>query len=145
MSLESVVTSLKSSFGNLLLPAKDLIEIIAGIGRELESNSAKLTVLNATVGTLAAGAITGAGKVVLKSTNATPGTQTTRTAALMIADVGIGKRVVNYMLRITNTGANTFTLGAGDSVTLTGTMTILTNTFRDFTVTITSIGVVTYS
>ena len=98
---------------------------------------AKLTEINVTAGTLAAGNITGAGFVSLVSINATPGTQTTRTATQMFADqnLPVGS---SYTLRITNTGAGTLTLGAGAGVTLTGTMTVPVNTTRDFIVTFNS-------
>jgi predicted RecA/RadA family phage recombinase len=85
--------------------------------------------------TFAAGQLTGASFVNLKSTNAAPGTQTTRTATQMYADTPGAAAGMSYMLRITNTGAGTLTLAAGTGVTLTGTMTIATNTFRDFVVT----------
>lgn len=101
-------------------------------------SAAKFVSINVTVGTLSLGDITGAAFVNLTSTNATPGTQTTRTATLMASDIGGVAAGYSYMLRITNTGANTFTLGAGSNVTLTGTMTVLTNTYRDFIVTFTS-------
>lgn len=114
--------------------------------------SSKLTLLNvAGPATLSAGDITGANDVVLKSSNAAPGTQTTRTATQMSGDHG--GSLAPYRLRITNIGAGTFTLAAGSGVTLTGTMTIATNTWRDFVVTfasasaltIESVGVGTYS
>ena len=98
---------------------------------------AKFTTQSATAGTLAAGAITGAQFVCLTNTNATPGAQTVRTAAQMIADTPNGLPGLSYMLRITNSGAGTLTLTAdgGATVTLTGTMTVATNTWRDFVVT----------
>jgi hypothetical protein len=99
---------------------------------------AKFTTINVTVGTLAVGDITGAAFVNLTSTNATPGTQTTRTATQMFADTPNARVGDVYMLRITNTGAGVFTLGAGTGVTLTGTMTIAQNVFSEFTVTFTS-------
>lgn len=114
----------------------------------------KFTSINVTMGTMSAGWITGADYVSLMSTNATPGTQTTRTAAQLIADHGTGILQAVYTLRITNTAAGTFTLGAGANVTSTGTMTIAGSTWRDFivtlngsagTATIQSIGTGTYS
>lgn len=95
-------------------------------------NAVIAAVLNATVGTLPAGAITGAEQVYLTSTNAVPGTQTTRTAAQMLADIPGASVGFSWTVRIINTGAGTFTLGADASVTLTGTATIAQNTWRDF-------------
>lgn len=99
-----------------------------------------LNTLNATVGTLAAGKVTGAQDVTLLSSNATPGAQTVRTAAQMFADTPNAFVGFSWALRITNTGAGTLTLtaDAGPTVTLTGTMTVLQNTFRDFVCTFTS-------
>lgn len=99
----------------------------------------KFVTINVTVGTLAIGNITGAANVALTSTNAAPGTQTTRTATQMFADAGNVQPGDSYVLRITNTGAGLFTLAAGAGVTLgTGTYTVPTNTYRDFTVTFTT-------
>lgn len=116
----------------------------------------KVSTINVTAGTLAAGNITGGDFVVLITTNATPGTQTTRTALQMYGDDPTAAIPGGYVLRICNSGAGTLTLGAGAGVTLTGTMTVATATFRDFavvyggtpgapTVTITNIGLGTYS
>jgi len=98
----------------------------------------QLTTLNATTGTLPAGAITGANQVFLSSTNATPGAQTTRTAAQMLADIPNGAVGMNWRTRIINTGAGTFTLTADASVTLTGHSAILTNTWVDYVCVFTS-------
>jgi len=115
---------------------------------------AKLSTLNATTGDLPAGAITGADRVTLVSSNATPGAQACRSAAAMIADASVTPPYA-YNLRIVNTGAGTFTLAAdgGATVTLSGTATVLQNTWRDFivsfptgsTCTITTVGTGTYS
>ncbi len=94
--------------------------------------AAKSSSINVTVGTLAAGNITGADRVFLTSTNATPGAQTTRTAAQMFADTPNAKIGQTWSLRIINTGAGTFTLTADASVTLTGHAAILTNTWVDY-------------
>ena len=95
---------------------------------------AQSTTLNATTGILPAGAITGANQVFLTSTNATPGAQTTRTAAQMLADIPNGAVGMTWTVRIINTGAGTFTLTADASVTLGGTAhaAILQNTWVDY-------------
>ena len=100
---------------------------------------AKFTSINVTVGTLAAGVITGAAVVTVLSTNATPGNQTTRTATQMFADTGNVQPGDSYFLQICNSGAGTLTLLAGAGVTLgSGTYTVPTNTSRTFLVTYTS-------
>lgn len=124
---------------------------IAGATRYTNALAAniKVTALNQTTGSIPANIITGADEVYCTSTNATPGAQLVRSAANMMADSGmpVGSK---QMLRISNTGAGTLTLttDAGATVTLVGTMTIATNTFRDFilefltatTATITAVG-----
>lgn len=109
-----------------------------------------------TTAALAAGVITGGSMVTVVSAATTPGTQTTRTAAQMYADDPLAYPGMSYRLRICQGGANTLTLGAGTDVTLVGTMTVATNTYRDFSVvisgtaaaplyTITSIGLGTHT
>lgn len=117
-------------------------------------NAQYSTPLNATTGSLPAGAITGAKSVVLLSSNAVPGAQLVRTAAQMLTDIPGAAAGLTWMLRIINTGAGVFTLTAdgGATVTLAGTMTVAQNTFRDFvcvlntatTATITDAGKGTY-
>ena len=96
--------------------------------------AAKFTSLNATTGTLAAGAITGANQVFLTSTNATPGAQTVRTAAQMFADTPGAFVGQTWTLRIANSGAGTFTLtaDAGPTVTITGHAAVVTDTWVDY-------------
>ena len=111
-----------------------------GNSREDSLPAAKYTSINVTTGTLAAGNITGADRVFLVSTNATPGAQTTRTATQMFADTPNAKIGQTWTVRIQNTGAGTFTLTADASVTLGGTAhaAILTSTWVDFVCTFTS-------
>ena len=112
--------------------------------------------INVTAGTLSAGDITGSTFVTLISSNAAPGTQTTRTSAQMYADDPTSSPIRSYMLRVCNSGAGTFTLAGGSGVTVTGTATVATATFRDFNVTysgtydaplmtVTNIGLGTYT
>ena len=111
-----------------------------GNSREDSLPVAKFATINVTTGTLAAGNITGADRVFLVSTNATPGAQTTRTATQMFADTPNAKIGQTWAVRIQNTGAGTFTLTADASVTLGGTAhaAILTSTWVDFVCTFTS-------
>lgn len=137
------------------MPSLDLETLQNIAAANTARGQSKLSTLNATVGTLPAGAITGTANVVLVSSNATPGTQTLRSAAAMLADIGVQAPFV-YNLRIVNTGAGTLTLAADTGATVTlgaGTYTVPTNTFRDFivsfptatTATVTTVGVGTWS
>lgn len=78
--------------------------------------------------------------VCYDNTGTTPGTLTTRTAALMYTDTPGASPDLTYLLLIRNSAgaANTATIAAGTGVTLTGTMTIAQNVTRLFVVTFTS-------
>lgn len=92
-----------------------------------------------TTTTFAAGQLTGAYFVVYNNTQGTPGSIITRTAAEMFIDDPFARVGGTYHLRvINNQGTGVLTITAGSNVTLTGTMTIATNTYRDFIVTYTS-------
>lgn len=93
--------------------------------------------------TLSTGDMTGAAFVSLLSTNNSPGSLTTKTGTQLVADHG-GGASGSYTVRITNAGSGTLTLLAGSGVTFgSGTYTVLTNTYRDFLVTINSASAVT--
>lgn len=92
-----------------------------------------------TTTTFAAGQLTGASFVVYNNTQGTPGSIATRTAAQMFTDDPYARVGGTYRLRvINNQGTGTLTITAGSNVTLTGTMTIAINTYRDFIVTYTT-------
>lgn len=84
--------------------------------------------------TATAGQLTGSSICIMTNTGATPGTYTTRTAALMIADWG-GWGTCNAWIIIlaNNQGTGVLTLGAGASVTVGGTATVAINSARLFT------------
>jgi hypothetical protein len=111
---------------------------------QLDVPNAKFTTRALSSSTANAGDLTGGRWVTLTNTGATPGTLTTRTGAQMIAD-GFYSIGDSYMLRIVNgQGTGVLTLAAGDgNVTLTGTMTMAINTFRDFVVTVTGTNTLT--
>lgn len=140
---------------NLPVAGVDTVELLQGqfavqaavkdLALAVGINGTHTTIQNNAVAgpaTLAQGLITGSLDVYLLSTVTTPGTLTTRTAAQLFADQG-AVAGASYALRIVNTGTSTFTLGAGTGVTLTGTMTVLTNAWRDFVVTFVSATAVT--
>lgn len=100
----------------------------------------QFTTISSGNGTLAAGALEGAGFTVLATSGATA--FTTRTAAQMITQAGlvVGQ---SYVARVYNTNGGTLTLTAGSGVTITGTATIATAVFRDYGVTVTAAGAIT--
>lgn len=102
------------------------------------NEAAQFSTAALSVGTLAVGAITGANFVVLQNTGATPGAQTVRTAAQMLADFPNGHVGMSYQLRIVNAqagGSLTLTADAGATVTITGHAIVAANTFVDYVVT----------
>lgn len=98
--------------------------------------NAKYVTSSVTVGTMTAGLITGARKTNWTQTGATPGAQTTRTAAQMLADTPNGKVGSTWIARIANTGVGVLTVTADASVTLTGTATVAQNTWSEYLLTI---------
>lgn len=100
--------------------------------------------LNATGGatTAAAGDLTGAAYVCAAYSAVGAANLATRTAAQMIADGGL-KVGDSFVLEITNTSGGTTTLTAGTGVTLTGTMTMATNSTRRFNVKVTGAAAIT--
>lgn len=92
-----------------------------------------------TTTTFTAGQLTGGAFVVYNNTQGTPGSIATRTATQMAIDDPYYRLGGAYRLRIINNqGTGTLTVTAGTGVTLTGTMTIAINSYRDFAVTYTS-------
>jgi hypothetical protein len=88
--------------------------------------------------TVAAGILTGARNVYWVNTTAGAVTVNTRTATEMFADIPGCHIGFNWTVRIVSDGDNTVTLGAGTNVTLTGTATHATNTWKDWCCTFTS-------
>lgn len=132
--------------------SKDGINFLTELAPPLPS--AKYT-KNTTSGvtTAAAGDLTGASFVCAEYSAVGAAALTTRTATQMFADMPYVQVGDSYMLLITNTSGGTTTLTAGTGVTLTGTMTMATNTTRLYNVkfvsgtavTIQSVGVGTIS
>lgn len=123
------------------------ITVVDANGSEKVSNTsspamqvAQYSTMNATTGTLAANKASGAQFTALLSSNATPGSQAMRTPAQILADTTGLAVLGSYILRVINTGAGVFTLAtdAGTGFTMSGTMTVAQNTFRDFCVVINS-------
>jgi hypothetical protein len=107
---------------------------------QLPVRGAKYT-KNTTAGatTAAAGDLTGIGVAYVQAEFSAVGAANlaTRTATQMVAD-GALQVGDSYVLEITNTSGGTTTLTAGTGVTLTGTMTMATNTTRRFNVLVTA-------
>lgn len=94
--------------------------------------------------TAAAGDLTGALIVRAEYSAVGAANLTTRTAAQMIADAGNVQTNDSYALRIINTSGGTTTLVAGSGVTITGTATMATNTWREYNVTFTGASTMTF-
>ena len=138
-SAKNIVLDLANFDASLwaFIPALDpKIITFRGVNRPMPGY--QFTSVSVTVGTLAADLITGAQVVRLLNTNNTPGNQTVRTAAQMIADMVNCLPGDTYMLEIANTGTGTLTLLTATGVTLSGTMTVAQNTMRTFKVTVDS-------
>lgn len=98
----------------------------------------KYVATTAGTSTLAAGDMTGAQNVFLAASGGTTPSLTTRTATQLYGDVPNASVGSSYFFRIINTNSGTLTLVMDASVTATGTLTVATNTTRDFVVTFTS-------
>jgi hypothetical protein len=118
---------------------------LAGISQLLSLIGSIATTLNQTVGTIPANILTGALSVYCVTSNATPGNQTTRTAAQLFADVSAQFGIpltdpglaggLTYDLTIANSGAGTLTLLGGTGVTISGaSATVAQNTSKTWIV-----------
>lgn len=95
-----------------------------------------------TPATLTGAQMAGASDVTINmtATLAGAGTLNSATAAQIVAAIPDAQAGFSYNLRIINSSsANSWTLTTATGITLNGTMTIATQTFRDFYVTITSL------
>jgi len=116
--------------------ATSIVLTFMGSGEICDLPSAQYATGTTTV-TFTAAQLTGAGFTVYANTGATPGSIATRTATQMVGDIPNAQVGMSYLLRVINAqGTGTLTITAGTGVTLTGTMTIAANTWRDFVVTI---------
>lgn len=106
------------------------------------SNSQFVT--NTTITTFAAGQLTGTDYNIYANTANTPGTITTRTATLMVGDIPNATVGQTFITRIYHGGTGTLTIAGGTGVTITGTATIATVTWRDFAVTINTATTMTF-
>lgn len=98
---------------------------------------------NGTTQTLTAAMISGGGAVYHTSTGGTTPTLTMPTAAAIIAanpSFSIGQE---YTLRFINANSGTATIAAGAGITTSGTLTLATNTTRDFVISYTAAGALT--
>lgn len=85
-------------------------------------------------GVITAGLLTGGTMSVLSSSGATA--LTTPTAAALLAASPNGGLGSQWLIRIINTNGGTLTITADATVTITGTRTLATNTWREFICTI---------
>jgi hypothetical protein len=130
------------SWREFLLSIPLTTEMTTAIAAAVTSQNARANAsfsTGTTTTTFAAGQLSGSKFVVYTNTQGTPGSIATRTATEMFGDDATAVAGNSYVLRIVNgQGSGTLTVTAGDGVTLTGTMTIAANTYRDFIVTYTT-------
>ena len=103
-----------------------------------QSNSAALSSTTASAGQLSGSAV-----CVMFNTGSTPGTYTTRTASLMIADSNLQLGQTWLVLLGNNQGTGTLTLAGGTGVTISGTSTVAANVGRLYICTVTSATAIT--
>ena len=106
---------------------------IGGSGFYLPSFAFTTGALSGT--TAAANVLTGQPLCIVNSTT-NGGSLTTRTAALMMGDSGLGLGATWWVLLVNSGGAGTLTLAAGSNVTVSGTATCITVTGRLFLCTV---------
>jgi hypothetical protein len=126
-----------------LLPAGTAVEFCCSVAGTWYMNGTPLPsaqfATGTTTTTFTAGQLTGAANTVYHNTGATPGSIATRTATQMFNDMPGALVGMSYILTLVNAqGTGVLTVTAGGGVTLTGTATIATNTWRQFLVTFTS-------
>lgn len=97
-----------------------------------------------TLTTFGVGQLTGADYNIFANTTGTPGTINTRTAPQMFADIPNASVGQTFVDRIYNNASGTLTIGAGTGVTINGTATVATVTWRDFAVAINSTSTMTF-
>lgn len=137
--------------GNVIIPANSwttyrLVLVSASAvtmqavsaGRNVILPDYKYTGTATGTGTAAAGDLEGAKDVVLNCSAQAAITLTTRTAAQIIAAIPNCQVGFKYKLTINNRNSDTLTLAGGTGVTITGTATIATVTWKSFIVTINS-------
>ncbi len=109
--------------------------------RRRPNNQRSATVANTSA--LIAGDMEGADFCVLNaSTQATP-TFTTRTATQLAANIPNLEIGESYVLRVVNANSGTATMAGGTGVTISGTATLATNTWREFLMTYTALNTFT--
>lgn len=82
--------------------------------------------------TASAGQLSGSPICIMNNSGGTPGTYTTRTAALMVADSNLSPGQQWWIILVNGQGTGTLTLAGGSNVTISGTATVATNTLRFF-------------
>lgn len=115
-------------------------DLVLGVGATLPTY--QYTAIATASGVFAASAMVGAQDVILLSSGATA--LTTPTVAQVLTALAAIQKLPNngqglsYVLRVINTNAGTLTLTMDASFTASGTLTLATNTWREFIVTLTS-------
>ena len=134
-----------SAAGSVAVAPSDVLTMI-GVGFVPSAGGVSGIKYNTNTGnsplTLAGADITGGADVVLKTTGSLSGGGELflPTTAQLVAALANPQVNQSYRLRILNDGTGEWTIQTQTGWTLTGTMTLLTNTWRDFIVTVTALG-----
>lgn len=92
--------------------------------------SVKFTTAALSSSVASAGDLSGAALTIMNNSGGTPGTYTTRTAALMVADSGLQPGQSWWIWLVNGQGTGTLTLAGGSNVTIVGTATVAAVTAR---------------
>lgn len=116
---------------------------ITALKQAIDLPFSKYVASTAGTSTLAAGDITGALSCTLNSSGGAAITLTTRTADLMIADIPNAQIGMTWEVDVINRNSGTLTMAGGTGVTITGTATLATVTWKKFICTYTAASTIT--
>lgn len=119
------------------------IVTIQDLTQEVSLPDFKYTAITANTSTLSAGDMTGAVSCTLNCSGQATPTLTTRTADQMIADIPNAQIGLTWSVKVLNRNSGTQTMAGGTGVTITGTATLATVTWKEFICTYTAASTIT--
>ena len=127
--------------GRATIPNEFISEMIDA-GWTVWTSKNKYGTDDGTTKTLAAAKVAGAGNVVLRSSGGSTPTLTFPLATDLVPALPNTQPGYSYRLRVINNNSGTATLAVNTGVTLTGTLTLAQNTWRDFIMTLNAGGLI---